>query len=108
MQWKGKLAMETRNDFKHLLSPFTMGKVTFKNRFVFLPHHTGYALDEGYLENGLFSDRNVRHYVERAKGGAAAVTVSQNVDPNSQMSFKYVLGFEPVSYTHLDVYKRQT
>ncbi|MEA5004080.1 MAG: FAD-dependent oxidoreductase [Christensenella sp.] len=87
--------MQTRNDFKHLLSPFTMGKVTFKNRFVFLPHHTGYAIDEGYLENGLFSDRNVRHYVERAKGGAAAVTVSQNVDPNSQMSFKYVLGFEP-------------
>ena len=36
-----------------------------------------------------------RQYVERAKGGAAAVTVSQNVDPNSQMSFKYVLGFEP-------------
>ncbi len=87
--------MGTNNDFKHLLSPFKMGKVTFKNRFVFLPHHTGYAIDEGYLANGLFSDRNVRHYVERAKGGAAAVTVSQNVDPNSQMSFKYVLGFEP-------------
>jgi 2,4-dienoyl-CoA reductase-like NADH-dependent reductase (Old Yellow Enzyme family)/thioredoxin reductase len=63
-----------------------------KNRFVFLPHHTGYAIDGGYRENGLFSERNVLHYVERAKGGAAAVTVSQNVDPDSQMSFTYVLG----------------
>ena len=86
--------METKNEFKHLLSPFTIKGVTFKNRFIFLPHHTGYAIDEGYHANGLFSDRNVRHYVERAKGGAAAVTVSQNVDPDSQMSFQYVLGYE--------------
>ena len=86
--------METKMEFKHLLSPFRIKGVTFKNRFIFLPHHTGYAVDEGYLANGLFSDRNVRHYVERAKGGAAAVTVSQNVDPDSQMSFRYVLGYE--------------
>ena len=88
--------METnRYDFRHLLSPFAIKSAAFKNRFIFLPHHTGYAVDEGYLANGLFSDRNVRPYVERAKGGAAAVTVSQNVDPHSQMSFRYVLGFEP-------------
>jgi 2,4-dienoyl-CoA reductase-like NADH-dependent reductase (Old Yellow Enzyme family)/thioredoxin reductase len=92
---KGKNAMETNNDFNNLLSPFKIAGVEFKNRFFFLPHHTGYAVDEGYLANGLFSDRNVRHYVERAKGGAAVVAVSQNVDPNSQMSFKYVLSYEP-------------
>ena len=86
--------MEIQKEFKHLLSPFKIKGTTFKNRFIFLPHHTGYAVDEGYLANGLFSDRNVRHYVERAKGGAAAVTVSQNVDPDSQMSFRYVLGYE--------------
>lgn len=85
---------DNNQSFKNLLSPIKIGKVNFKNRFIFLPHHTGYAIDEGYLENGLFSDRNVRHYVERAKGGAAAVTVSQNVDPHSQMSFKYVLSYE--------------
>lgn len=86
--------MNEGNDFKNLLSKFKIGRVEFKNRFFFLPHHTGYAVDEGYLANGLFSDRNVRHYVERAKGGAAAVAVSQNVDPNSQMSFRYVLSYE--------------
>ncbi len=86
--------MQSNNDFNNLLSPFKIKGVEFKNRFIFLPHHTGYALDEGYLANGLFSDRNVRHYVERAKGGAAAVTVSQNVDPYSQMSFRYVLSYE--------------
>lgn len=86
--------METKQDFRHLLSPFQIKGAAFKNRFIFLPHHTGYALDEGYRANGLFSDRNVRHYTERAKGGAAAVIVSQNVDPDSQMSFRYVLGFE--------------
>ena len=85
---------QSRNEFRHLLSPFSINKVKFKNRFIFLPHHTGYALDEGYMANGLFSDRNVHHYVERAKGGASAVVISQNVDPDSQMSFRYVLGFE--------------
>lgn len=87
--------MENRSNFEHLLSPFQIKGCKFKNRFVFLPHLTGYAIDAGYQDNGLFSDRNVRHYVERAKGGAAAVTVSQNVDPKSQMDFHYVLGFEP-------------
>lgn len=85
---------DNNQEFKTLLSPFKIGKMNLKNRFIFLPHHTGYAIDEGYKANGLFSDRNVRHYVERAKGGAAAVTVSQNVDPDSQMSFRYVLGYE--------------
>jgi 2,4-dienoyl-CoA reductase-like NADH-dependent reductase (Old Yellow Enzyme family) len=85
----------TNETFKHLLTPFQIKGMTLKNRFIFLPHHTGYAVDEGYRANGLFSERNVLHYVDRARGGAAAVTVSQNVDPDSQMSFRYVLGFEP-------------
>lgn len=86
--------MNINRDFKHLLSPFKIKKTEFKNRFIFLPHHTGYAYDHGYMENGLFSERNVNHYVERAKGGAAAVIISQNVDPYSQMSPRYVLGYD--------------
>ena len=38
-----------------------------KNRFIFLPHLTGYAIDEGWMDCGLFSERNIQHYVERAK-----------------------------------------
>ena len=41
--------------FNHLLSPFTMGKVTFKNRFAFLPHHTGYGTDLACRAHGLSS-----------------------------------------------------
>ena len=78
--------------FNHLLSPFTMGRVTFKNRFVFLAHHTGYGTDLGWRENGLFSERALEHYLERARGGAAMVTVSQCVDQDSQMSHSYIIG----------------
>ena len=94
---------DTNKDFRNLLSPFHIGKVRFKNRFIFLPHLTGYALDAGYMECGLVSDRNVRHYVERAKGGAAAVTVSQNVDAYSQMSDEYIVGNDP---RNKDMFKR--
>ena len=31
------------------------------------PHLTGYAIDEGWMDCGLFSERNIQHYVERAK-----------------------------------------
>ncbi len=84
--------IETNPGFKHLLSPFQIGGMKLKNRFIFLPHLTGYAYDHGYGATGLFSERNVLHYVERAKGGAAAVTISQNVDPYYQMSNQYPLG----------------
>ena len=47
------------------------------------------------MDCGLFSERNIQHYVERAKGGAAAVTVSQNVDPYSMMSDEYPVGSDP-------------
>ncbi len=86
--------MDIENNYQKLLSPFKIKGTEFKNRFIFLPHFTGYGRDSGYLENGLFTERNILHYVERAKGGAAAVTVSQNVDPKSQMDFRYVLGYE--------------
>lgn len=81
-----------RNEVRHLLTPFVIGKTEFKNRFIFLPHHTGYGTDLGYRENGLCSQRVINHYVERAKGGAAAVVVSQNVDEYSQMSTRYLIG----------------
>jgi len=88
--------MEKLNqEFRNLLSPFKIGKMELKNRFIFLPHFTGYGLDKGYMECGLFSDRNIRHYVERAKGGAAAVTVSQNVDHKSLMADEYPIGSDP-------------
>ncbi len=85
----------TNQKFTKLLSPFKIGKMELKNRFIFLPHLTGYAIDEGWMDCGLFSERNIQHYVERAKGGAAAVTVSQNVDPHSMMSDEYPVGSDP-------------
>ena len=93
MQDKGTVRLvdmeNASQKFTKLLSPFKIGKMELKNRFIFLPHLTGYAIDEGWMDCGLFSERNIQHYVERAKGGAAAVTVSQNVDPYSMMSDEY-------------------
>ena len=93
--------MESNQEFKNLLSPFKIRGTTFKNRFVFLPHHTGYGLDGGYGERGLVSDRVVHHYVERAKGGAAAVTVAQSVSEDSQMSHSYLVATDKRSGDNL-------
>ena len=99
MQDKGTVRLvdmeNASQKFTKLLSPFKIGKMELKNRFIFLPHLTGYAIDEGWMDCGLFSERNIQHYVERAKGGAAAVTVSQNVDPYSMMSDEYPVGSDP-------------
>ncbi len=84
-----------RQEFKKLLSPIKVGKMELKNRFVFLPHYSGHGTNNGYMECGLISERNILHYVERAKGGAAAVTVSSNADPHSIMATKIPISSDP-------------
>jgi 2,4-dienoyl-CoA reductase-like NADH-dependent reductase (Old Yellow Enzyme family) len=72
--------------FKHLLSPYKLGNVSLKNRFVFLPHGTLYGNDFGYLEDGLCSERLTKHYIERAKGGSALVCIAEVAAPGGQMA----------------------
>lgn len=70
---------------KKLFSPIQLGDVTLKNRIVFLAHWTNYGNNHGYQEDGLASERLAMHYIERAKGGAGLVCVTQSVSPTGQM-----------------------
>ena len=71
--------------FTHLFSPIQLGDVTLKNRIIFLAHWTNYGNNHGYQEDGLASERLAMHYIERARGGAGLVCVTQSVSPTGQM-----------------------
>ena len=51
--------------YKHLSSPFQIGKVTIKNRFVMAPMDTGSY--EG--EHGEYTADGIEYFVRRAQGG---------------------------------------
>ena len=77
--------MQSQEKFRKLLSPIQLGELKLKNRFVFLAHWTNYGNNHGYQEDGLASERLASHYIERAKGGAALVCVTQSCGPGGQM-----------------------
>lgn len=52
-----------------LYSSFKIGSLELKNRWIMLAMHTGYAVDNA------IGKREIAFYEERAKGGAAAVTM---------------------------------
>ena len=57
----------TSAPFKLLFSPIKVGRLTLRNRIVFLPHGNNYA------EGGLPGDREAYYFAERAKGGVALI-----------------------------------
>lgn len=80
------VAAEKPSPFPHLFSPFKIGKVSLRNRFVFQPHFT--AL--GTLE-GMPSDDHVAYHEERARGGAALIVMeSQAIHPTGKMSRRFI------------------
>lgn len=54
--------------YSHLFTSFAVGQISVKNRFVFLPHATGFVTSEG-----LPDERQHRYLVERARGGVGLV-----------------------------------
>lgn len=57
-------------EFKHLFTPFKIGKVEIKNRSVFQPHVPYYGSDDGYP-----TETTKRYYIERAKGGIGLIVI---------------------------------
>lgn len=57
--------------FERLFSPLKIGSLEIKNRIQITPH------EQQYLENGLPTDTMINYYLERAKGGAGLLEVSQ-------------------------------
>ena len=58
------------NPYPHLFSPISIGRLEIPNRIVMSPMGTNYAADTGAV-----SDRLIRHYVERARGGTGLIIV---------------------------------
>ena len=79
------------SSFPLLLSPFAIGKVTLRNRFVFQPHFT--AL--GHID-GMPSDDHAAYHEERARGGVGLIVFeSQAIHPTGKMSRRFVNAWDP-------------
>jgi 2,4-dienoyl-CoA reductase-like NADH-dependent reductase (Old Yellow Enzyme family) len=61
------------NDRLNVLSPLVIGQHTLKNRIVFGPHRTNFAVANRP------GDRHVSYFEERARGGAALIVVEGGV-----------------------------
>lgn len=57
-------------NYPHVFQPFGIGSVTLKNRLVMSPMTMNYA-----TEDGRATDKLIRHYLERAKGGVGLIMV---------------------------------
>ena len=76
-------------EFKHLLSPFKIGSVEIKNRFVFLPHVPNFA------KNHLPTPDSTNYWSERAKGGAGLIILeTQAAHPDGAMCPENVFAFD--------------
>lgn len=58
------------NPYPHLLSPGRIGRMEIRNRVAMSPMGTNYASDTGGV-----TERMIRHYAERARGGTGLVIV---------------------------------
>jgi 2,4-dienoyl-CoA reductase-like NADH-dependent reductase (Old Yellow Enzyme family) len=84
------------NQFPLLLSPFAIGRVKLRNRFVFQPHFT--ALGD---IDGTPSDAHAAYHEERARGGVALIVFeSQAVHPTGKMSRRFVDAWDPKVIPH--------
>jgi len=59
--------------YKRIFEEIKIGSITLKNRTVFPPISTNFASDDGHL-----TDRFIEHYVRRAQGGVALVTIENS------------------------------
>ena len=57
-------------NFKYLFSPYKVGNIEIKNRFVFQPHVPYFASQDGYP-----TETMKRYYLERAKGGNGLIII---------------------------------
>ena len=83
--------------YPHLLSPLDRGRLHLKNRVVFPGHQTLLS------EHGVVGERMLGYYVERAKGGAAAVIVEGAAVHRTTVKFTdYLLAYDPRIVPSLD------
>ena len=59
-----------KNEYKHIFEPFTVKRMTMKNRIVMTPMGTNYG-----EQNGEMSFLHINYYEQRAKGGTGLIIV---------------------------------
>jgi len=69
------------SDLKHVWTPLTIGTTTVKHRIMVTGHTQLYGKDE------TISDRHIAYYRERAKGGAALLTLEQQAVHQAGMNY---------------------
>jgi len=74
-------------DYPHLFQPFRLGSVTLKNRLVMSPMTMNYA-----TEDGLVTDKLIRHYMERAKGGVGLIMLEGTYFTPEGKGYRHQLG----------------
>ncbi|MBE6974526.1 MAG: FAD-dependent oxidoreductase [Ruminococcaceae bacterium] len=68
--------MAFKRQFPHLCAPLQLGRHTFKNRMLMAPHNTPLNMN---TSGNFFSDDCIAYYEERARGGAAQVTIGETL-----------------------------
>ena len=91
-----------RNTYGNLLKPAQIGTMRLKNRICMAPMDFKYF--SGNEDDSSMSYRQVKVFEARAKGGCGLIFTCATQAEREIMPYPRDM---PVSYTHLDVYKRQ-
>lgn len=76
-----------RSPFPHLFSPFRLGNVTLKNRFVMSPMALNYSTEKGEVQQ-----RQIDYSLERARGGVGLILTESNYISPEGRSERHRLG----------------
>ena len=76
-----------KKEYKHIFEPFTVRRMTMKNRIMMTPMGTNYGESSGEM-----SFLHINYYEQRAKGGVGLImvenaSVDSPEDPTEQHSF---------------------
>ena len=77
------------NGFAYLFTPLQIGKIEVKNRFVFLPHATGFVSSDGLPE-----ERQLRYLEERARGGVGLIIEAGPAVHETSQAFAVANGWD--------------
>ena len=87
--------------YPHLFTPLTLGSVLLKNRLVMSQMTMNYATEEGFV-----TEKLIRHYLERAKGGVGLILVEGTFFTPEGRGYKNQLGL--CSLEHVKGLRRLT
>jgi 2,4-dienoyl-CoA reductase-like NADH-dependent reductase (Old Yellow Enzyme family)/thioredoxin reductase len=79
--------------YPQLFTPFSLGNLSLKNRLVMSQMTMNYATEEGFM-----SERLIRHYLERARGGVGLILVEGTFFTPEGRGYKNQLGLTSAAH----------